>query len=170
METPIAPETAQLNSEDVFADSLELLGAEAVPADLDVVHFGPMALRVAPKEGNATSLLADQLFSPALFLAEHIQLGRLELHGRAVLELGSGAGLPSILTRTRGGARVVVASDYPDDIILGPLRHNIAAYAPEVIVEGFAWGTNPSGLLLVDVNWLEICLLKPPQETRRRRF
>ncbi|KAH7100100.1 hypothetical protein BKA62DRAFT_620533 [Auriculariales sp. MPI-PUGE-AT-0066] len=140
---------AELEVEEILSDALELLGAQRLPNDLDVVHFGPLALRVAPKEGAATSLLADQLFSPALLLAHQIQTDALptSLRDCAVLELGSGAGLPSILAKTRAGSQLVVASDYPADTILKPLKTNVSAYAPGVLVEGFAWGSDPSCLL-----------------------
>ena len=41
-----------------------------------------------------------------------------------MLELGAGAGLPSLVCAIRG-ARKVVATDYPDVELIENLRHNI---------------------------------------------
>ncbi|EJD51381.1 hypothetical protein AURDEDRAFT_111896 [Auricularia subglabra TFB-10046 SS5] len=108
------------------------------------VVYGDYQLEVAPKEGRANTLLADQLFSPALLFAEQIELGRVPVAGRTVLELGAGAGLPSLLAVAQGAAKVV-ASDYPDALILATLRANVCSAG--VLVEPYEWGTDPSALL-----------------------
>ena len=71
--------------------------------------------------------------------------GRLDVVGKAVLDLGAGAGLTSIVAALNGAARVV-ATDYPESAILDNLRHNLAhnlisADATSVTsVEGHLWG------------------------------
>jgi predicted nicotinamide N-methyase len=77
---------------------------------------------------QANTLLAHGLFSPALLLAERIERGLL--HGRTLIELDAGCGLPSLLAATRpdrnGAPTLVVATDYPDALILNTLRGNVA--------------------------------------------
>ena len=51
------------------------------------------------------------------------------VHGRTVLELGAGAGLPSIVA-AKLGARMVVVSDYADVELVENLRYNIERNFP----------------------------------------
>ncbi|KZV99454.1 hypothetical protein EXIGLDRAFT_640417 [Exidia glandulosa HHB12029] len=150
------PQTA----EDVLSDALELFGGQN-SNDADSIWYGEFELRVAPKEGRANVLLADQLFSPGLFLAEHIELRKIVLSGLSVLELGAGAGLPSILAShpTIGGARLVVASDYPDPLILNNLQENILRNDSTAVVEPFEWGTDPAELLSYDPQGFDVLIM-----------
>ena len=95
---------------------------------------------------KANTLLADHIFSPALFLAERIERNlpgkaRLVRYGLKshyavcifdqyscilVLELGAGSALPSLLLSTRATPpSLVVVTDHPDEVILGNLRKNV---------------------------------------------
>lgn len=68
---------------------------------------------------------------------------------RTILELGAGAGLPSLVCANTG-ARKVVVTDYPDEDLIQNLRYNIAhcAAASEnnIVAEGYLWGNPPSKL------------------------
>ncbi|KAI9685804.1 MAG: nicotinamide n-methyltransferase [Bogoriella megaspora] len=71
--------------------------------------------------------------------------------GKNVLELGAGAGAPSI-TCALGGANQVVASDFPDPDLLENLRMNIdhcslLTSTRNIHVEGYVWGNVPLNLL-----------------------
>ncbi|KAF9528434.1 hypothetical protein CPB83DRAFT_854613 [Crepidotus variabilis] len=141
-----------MDSEDILQDALEFLGGSPVIDD-SVIRYGPLELTVAPKEGKANTLLADHLFSPALFLAERIDQGLLDVKGKTVLELGAGCALPSLLlTASANPPSLVVVTDYPDEIILGNLKLNIkrnrGLVVPGCTVEccGYAWGSDPSEL------------------------
>ncbi|KAF4618678.1 hypothetical protein D9613_009855 [Agrocybe pediades] len=130
--------------EDILSDSLEFLGGKPVIDD-SIITYGPLVLTLAPKEGKANTLLADHLFSPALFLAERIE---------RVVELGSGSALPSLLLSTQPKPpSLVVLTDYPDDGILGNVKKNMernsASVTPgcQVKCAGYDWGTDPSELL-----------------------
>ena len=121
-----------------------------------------------PNEAN--NLLADNLFSPALLLAERIERGLVPVQGRTVIELGAGCGLPSMLAATgsaRGGLpALVIATDYPDALILNNLRSNMTRnadmFAPGCAVysEGFEWGTNTDHLLYVGILPLDLILIR----------
>ena len=63
-----------------------------------------------------------------------------------MLELGAGAGLPSLVCAIHGAHKVVV-TDYPDPDLIENLRHNIdhcdlIPSKPSIVAEGFLWG-NP---------------------------
>lgn len=146
------------NVEDILLDSLEILGTERVE-DPGCIQYGDLVLTVAPKEGKANTLLADHLFSPALLLAERIERGLVEVAGRSIVELGAGCALPSLLTATLSEPpRLVVVTDYPDDIILGNLRSTVERnekhFRPPCVVhcQGYEWGKDASSLLHLSEN------------------
>ena len=67
-----------------------------------------------------------------------------------VLELGAGAGLPSLVCAARG-ARHVVVTDYPDPDLTENLQYNIDHCAPipsqaSIVAAGYLWG-NDTGQL-----------------------
>ncbi|KAL0956915.1 hypothetical protein HGRIS_003019 [Hohenbuehelia grisea] len=97
------------------------------------------------QSGKANTLLADHLFSPALFLAERIERGLLAAPGQSVVELGAGCALPSLLLATCANPpSKVVVTDFPDDTILVNLRKNVerneATFRCSVHCEGYEWG------------------------------
>ena len=68
---------------------------------------------------------------------------------RTVLELGAGAGLPSLVCGILG-ARKVVVSDYPDPELVENLKRNIEGcegLEERVVAEGYCWGADPAPLL-----------------------
>ncbi|GLB42338.1 putative lysine methyltransferase [Lyophyllum shimeji] len=141
------------DAEDILNESLAFLGGQPVIDD-SVVNYGPLSLQIAPKEGKANTLLADHLFSPALYLAERIERGLLPVRNSTVIELGAGTGLPSLLMASiPQHPSLVVVTDYPDEHILGNLRknvdHNRRSFQPGCNVQcaGFEWGTDAGPLL-----------------------
>ncbi|KZT64543.1 hypothetical protein DAEQUDRAFT_678413 [Daedalea quercina L-15889] len=131
----------------LYSDTLDL-------NDDEEIHYGPLVLTVAPKEGKANTLLADHLFSPSLLLAEHIERGLIPLERKTVVELGAGCALPSLLASTLAHPpSLVVITDYPDETILGNLRQNVARNAGKTadgcVVQccGYEWGKDPRPLL-----------------------
>ncbi|KIO15801.1 hypothetical protein M407DRAFT_34601 [Tulasnella calospora MUT 4182] len=94
----------------------------------DVIAYGDsVQLWIAPKEGKAATLLADQLFSPALLLAEAIERGVVPVAGKTMVELGAGTALPSLLAATGKGdgpPTLVTITDYPDPLLMENLTKN----------------------------------------------
>ncbi|KEP51774.1 putative methyltransferase [Rhizoctonia solani 123E] len=156
-----------MDSEDIFSDSLSIMGeSRADPAEAGIIRYGSLTLRVAAKEGKANTLLADAVFSPSLFLAEQIQIGKVELGGKTVLELGSGVGLPLILAATTESyPSLVTLTDYPDETIISTLHQNLAANRAQIksgcsiSVVGYAWGADVSPLLSLAVDGYDVLIL-----------
>ncbi|CAA7264284.1 unnamed protein product [Cyclocybe aegerita] len=145
--------SVDFETEDILSEALEFLGGKPIIDDT-IIRYGPLVLTLAPKEGKANTLLADHLFSPALFLAERIERGLLDLGGATVIELGAGSALPSLLLSTQPNPpTLIVVTDYPDEGILGNLKQNVernrssVADGCRVECRGYEWGTDHSGLL-----------------------
>lgn len=77
------------------------------------------------------------------YLEEHAQD---LVRNKTVLELGAGAGLPSLVCALNG-ARQTVVTDYPDADLIENLRYNIAHCSiltkpPKIVAEGYLWGAS----------------------------
>ena len=103
------------------------------------------------------SLHASSIWVSALYVADHIsELGLpTNIKGAGtiplrLIELGAGAGLPSILIAKSYPHVHVVASDFPDPLLIHTLRENVACNdaSTNCSVVPHAWGTDPSALLL----------------------
>jgi nicotinamide N-methyltransferase len=75
---------------------------------------------------------------------------------RRVLELGAGAGLPSLVCALRGNARTVVVTDYPEPALIENLRLNVEEAQKmmtqehpkcDIIAQGYLWGADTGPLL-----------------------
>lgn len=69
---------------------------------------------------------------------------------QAVLELGAGAGLPSLICALNGATQVVV-TDYPDADLIENLQHNIDTCGglpcpKNIAAEGYLWGASTEKL------------------------
>ncbi|KAI4285510.1 MAG: hypothetical protein L6R38_000607 [Xanthoria sp. 2 TBL-2021] len=91
---------------------------------------------------NGAQVVTDYLYDHARDL----------VHGRTVLELGAGAGLPSIAAAI-WGAKQVVVTDYPDEDLVENLQINIDAAkdvlprSANIVAKGHAWGASTEPLL-----------------------
>ena len=68
---------------------------------------------------------------------------------KTVLELGAGAGLPSLLASLRG-ARKVVVTDYPDRELIDNLKYNVSTVCSgqeNIDALGYRWGDDVAPLL-----------------------
>ncbi|KZT58255.1 hypothetical protein CALCODRAFT_432962 [Calocera cornea HHB12733] len=139
------------SSLDILSSSLDLLGAAPIP-DSPTVSYGTLVVSRPPRAGKANTLLADQVFNPGLVTAEQIESGRIDVEGQCVLELGCGAGVPSLVAASlvAGGPQMVVMTDYPDEDLMDALQANVERNAQlhcPVHIRGHAWGTDVQELL-----------------------
>ncbi|KAK3349898.1 nicotinamide N-methyltransferase-like protein [Lasiosphaeria hispida] len=100
-------------------------------------------------------LEAHHLWNGARVVAAHFEASPDLVRGRSVLELGAGAGLPSIVAAALGAAKVVM-TDFPDPDLLQTMWRNISGCAliPRAgeddgpcIADGYVWGAAPAHLL-----------------------
>lgn len=101
---------------------------------------GSVTLRMVKKH----ALWGDHLWNGGRWLANHLE-ARPELirGGKSVVELGAGAGLPSLIA-SKLGAKLVTCTDYPDNELIDNLSHNFGINCEgdegNHVVEGFLWG------------------------------
>lgn len=97
-------------------------------------------------------LWGDHLWNAGRWLAGHFDAHPEEVQGKAVVELGAGAGLPSVVACLQG-ARCTVVTDYPDPELIQNLRHNLDTNIKDsqarsrINEAGFLWGAPVDDLL-----------------------
>ncbi|KAI4235874.1 MAG: hypothetical protein L6R40_006338 [Gallowayella cf. fulva] len=98
-------------------------------------------------------LWGHHLWNGAQVVTDYLYDHSQELvHGRTVLELGAGAGLPSIAAAI-WGAKQVVVTDYPDEDLVENMRMNIDAtqdvlpQGSNIVAKGHVWGASTDPLL-----------------------
>ncbi|KAF7912026.1 uncharacterized protein EAE98_011783 [Botrytis deweyae] len=102
-------------------------------------------------------LWGHHLWNAGRIISNYLEKSPSLITSKSVLELGAGAGLPS-LTCASLRAKNVVVTDYPDSDLIDNLRKNISVFYeqfPELrvndkeslVAEGYCWGADPSPLL-----------------------
>ncbi|EIW58548.1 uncharacterized protein TRAVEDRAFT_47692 [Trametes versicolor FP-101664 SS1] len=153
--------------EDVLADSLETLYDHAPIAQGSAGSLytyqsqnggHTIALTTPDTQAANWALHATSIWSASIYVADHfldLQISRRAKQaaeeGRSlkVLELGAGAGLPSILVAKSYQDVLVTCSDYPDDALIRTLQENVKRNdaSSSCRVVPYAWGSDPSVLL-----------------------
>ena len=104
-------------------------------------------------------LWGHHLWNAGRIVSKYLESQKSRIESRTVLELGAGAGLPSLVCAIIG-AKAVVVTDYPDPDLIENLQYNIdhcqAANKTEdqvdiksrITAKGYLWGADPSDLLV----------------------
>ncbi|KAH9893424.1 hypothetical protein C8Q73DRAFT_532795 [Cubamyces lactineus] len=153
--------------EDVLAESLETL-YDYVPVALSSSgstytyqsEAAPSGITLIIPDTQAAnwSLHATSIWSSSIYVANHVQdlniegyIENVRAEGRSlrILELGAGAGLPSILIAKMFLNVVVTTSDYPDENLIRTLEENVKRneVSDRCRVVPYGWGSDPSSLL-----------------------
>jgi EEF1A N-terminal glycine/lysine methyltransferase len=156
--------------EDIFSTSLQTLyGYEPISHSSagKVFTYTTTKTPSAPRSSSVTTvslrtpdtqpanwaLHASSVWVSSLYLADHIEDLCLNQHNGnppenniRVLELGAGAGLPSILIAKNNRAVQMTASDFPDDDLIRSLSDNVQnnGVSGRCRVVSYAWGTETS--------------------------
>lgn len=86
-------------------------------------------------------------------MADHLEANKHEyVRNKTILELGAGAGLPSLICAING-AEYVVVTDYPDAALIDNLHANIETCsllptpATNIAATGYLWGADTTDLV-----------------------
>ena len=99
-------------------------------------------------------LWGHHLWNAGRLISTYIERNPSLITNKTILELGAGAGLPSLVCGVLG-AKTVVVSDYPDPDLVANLWTNIEGLGMTgdrkgdtvVVAEGYCWGADTSSLL-----------------------
>ena len=101
-------------------------------------------------ESENCALMAHFVWESSIKMADLVATGIIPVQNRHVLEVGAGAGLPSILSVLMDAAHVI-ATDYPEPSVIAELKRNMddnilsKNQRRTVQVMGHSWGTNDCG-------------------------
>jgi nicotinamide N-methyltransferase len=118
---------------------------------LATVHYGWAIVTISLSASSANIFKGHLLWNAGQVVAQYLEDNANQLlQGKTVLELGAGAGLPSLVASILGAKQVVV-TDYPDDELIVNLRHNIdhnltVQDMSNIVAEGFLWGSSADPL------------------------
>ncbi|KAK3381592.1 hypothetical protein B0H63DRAFT_396315 [Podospora didyma] len=141
----------------LFADPEGFYPASPPPTTQEYVRKTNGAVITLHLVGSSPSLEANHLWNGSRVMAEHFEDHPEEVRGRTVLEIGAGAGLPSIVAAALD-ARKVVVTDYPDPEIVATMWKNIRG-CPDlisddetgelkpIVADGYIWGADAAPLL-----------------------
>ncbi|CAK4032463.1 nicotinamide N-methyltransferase Nnt1 like [Lecanosticta acicola] len=96
-------------------------------------------------------LWGHMLWQAGRIIADYLETNRSHvLQDKTVLELGAGAGLPSLIS-AMNGAKTVVVTDYPDPELIENLRRNIKTcpLLPRPLnihAAGYLWGADTASI------------------------
>ena len=99
-------------------------------------------------------LWGHHLWNAGRLISTYIERNPALIHKKTILELGAGAGLPSLVCGVLGAKKVVV-TDYPDPDLVANLWTNIEGLEMKgnvdggatIVAEGYCWGADASTLL-----------------------
>ncbi len=114
-------------------------------------------------------LWGHHLWQAGRIVSSYLESHPLLIANKTVLELGAGAGLPSLVCASLG-ARTVVVTDYPDPPLIENLSINIDTYVSsrpskeiavekQLVAEGYCWGAEPSSLLRYTPEGFDVLIL-----------
>ncbi|KIW94883.1 uncharacterized protein Z519_04861 [Cladophialophora bantiana CBS 173.52] len=138
------------------------------PADFYEPEKPPTFTRYTLKSGQCLTLrLGHLLWNAGQVVSMYLEKNAKQLvQNKTVLELGAGAGLPSLVAAILG-ARKVVVTDYPDHDLIANLRYNVEhctalANKSNIVIEGFVWGSLCEALkchVLPDIDGFDLLIL-----------
>ncbi|KAM0789346.1 hypothetical protein ACM66B_000178 [Microbotryomycetes sp. NB124-2] len=115
---------------------------------------GPVRFEVFVPPQQKQELFAHHVWNSSLVLADKISLGEIQVREQSVLELGAGAGIPSLVSAVCGGAKQVLVTDFDDPAIVANLKRNVETVVKHhnldhaaISAQGFTWGSSPGKVL-----------------------
>jgi len=146
----VAEDTELDNSVDLFAEPEGYYPPSPKPTTEQHTLLSGKTLTVSLVGQNP--LWGHHLWNAGRIISNYLEKQPSLVENKTVLELGAGAGLPSLVCGILGAKQVVV-SDYPDPDLIQNLWKNIDSVKTQkiangnIVAEGYCWGAETSSLL-----------------------
>ncbi|KAK2463554.1 hypothetical protein APHAL10511_004305 [Amanita phalloides] len=166
-----------MNPEDILSTSLAsfydyhpvTFGSAGTPFTYKTNEGSSSIILHVPDTAAANwSLHASDIWISSIYMADHLDDLHLQSHINAlvpgerlrVLELGAAAGLPGILIAKNFPNIAVTVSDYPDELLIQNLTHNVARndVADTCCTVAYAWGSPDGSTLLGDSDGFDVVI------------
>ncbi|KER00639.1 hypothetical protein AUEXF2481DRAFT_551 [Aureobasidium subglaciale EXF-2481] len=130
----------------IFEEPEGFYEAEKQPSFVE--YTLPSGLKLNLRLVGHNALWGHFLWNAGRTIASHFESNPQLVKAKTVLELGAGAGLPSLIS-AHLSAKQVVVTDYPDADLIDNLSHNIDTCAPSlpIVAKGYLWGADTSTLI-----------------------
>lgn len=138
-----------LQDNDLFHEPENYYPPEKPPTFATYTTQGGSHLKI--RMVGSSPLWGHLLWNAGQVVGKYLEKNAHDLvQGRNVLELGAGAGLPSLICSMYQPARVVV-TDYPDAELIDNLQYNIdhaidENFRQSIVAQGFLWGSDVTTL------------------------
>ncbi|KAL2130659.1 hypothetical protein VTI74DRAFT_6122 [Chaetomium olivicolor] len=155
--TTSAADDAEEGTLDLFQDPADFYPATPPPTSQSYTTLSGATITLHLV--GHSPLEAHHLWNGARVVAAHFETQPSLVRNRTVLELGAGAGLPSIVAAALG-ARKVVVTDFPDPDLVENMWRNVRGceLIPgvregredgelNIVVDGYVWGADPGRVL-----------------------
>ncbi|KAK5099594.1 Protein N-terminal and lysine N-methyltransferase efm7 [Exophiala xenobiotica] len=145
----MSPSDDEFEALDLFVEPRDFYAPEK-PATL-TSYITKQNVHIPLRLVGHNPLWGHLLWNAGQVIAKYIEDNAVDVAAdRTVLELGAGAGLPSLICALHG-AKKVVLTDYPDTDLIENLRYNIShsidqQYQPAIVAKGYLWGNDPQPL------------------------
>jgi nicotinamide N-methyltransferase len=139
---------------DLFGNEEELLPRRVHPTEKLIEYTCPSDdTKLMVRTVGHHVLWANYLWNGAHWMSDYIDTHPSEFKDKKILELGAGAGLPSILS-IRVGAKMVIVTDYPDEELVINMQKNIdtlltSEQRSRISAKGFLWGADSTSLTTI---------------------
>ena len=141
-----------------YSDPGKVFTYTSTPRKLGGAYLGPLTVTLDTPDTQPSnwSLYASYIWMSSIYIADHLEELCLDQHRASglgdaihVLELGAGAGLPSILIAKTHPFVKVTVSDYPDVELIKSLSENVRRnnVADRCRAVPYAWGTSIAPLI-----------------------
>jgi predicted nicotinamide N-methyase len=132
-----------------FQRGVSIESASLSPPFAEPMEPKSVRLTLTRVRAGSDALFAHYVWNSAIVVAEMLAAGRIRADARLVCEIGAGAALPAVFCAARlSPPAAVVATDYPDPLLLMNMRRNARRNAARnMAVVPLRWGDDAAPVI-----------------------